>query len=176
VTATRPGFDDRMLLVAAAVSLGGDCTRRQVGAVITDTRHRVVITGYNGSAPGGPSCLAGACPRGRHYLIPRSERLDASTGAQCACGHSWPCNLAVEPGSSYDTGPGACHAIHAETNCLIYADPARLPGATLYITCEPCDGCARMIAGSGIARTVFGPPSSGAIVEALDMLDRLVSP
>lgn len=124
----RPDFDTWALLIAAAVATRGDCRRKQVGAVILDSRHRIVSTGYNGSPPGGPSCLAGDCPR-------------AFAG--------------VEPGSSYDTGPGSCIALHAEQNALLWADPSRLPGATMYITCEPCQGCARMIAGTGIARTAW---------------------
>src|SRR5580658_4772280 len=130
-TPARPGFDDWALLMAAAASVRGDCTRKQVGAVILDSRNRVVITGYNGAPPGGPSCLAGQCPRGQHY---KTTRRDASSAAMCACGRRWPCPLAVEPGSSYDSGPGLCIAIHAEMNAIIYADPARLPGATIYIT------------------------------------------
>ena len=165
-TLTRPGFDDWALLLAAAVSVRGDCTRQQVGAVILDSRNRVVSTGYNGAPPGGPSCLAGQCPRGRHYL---AARLDASSAAMCACGAPWPCTLAVAPGSSYDSGPGLCHALHAEQNCIIWADPSRLPGATIAVTDEPCTGCARMIAGTGIARAVWGPPSAAA-VEALQMM------
>jgi dCMP deaminase len=161
----RPGFGDWALLLAAAASVRDDCTRKQVGAVILDARHRVVITGYNGSPPGGPSCLAGACPRGRHY---KTTRLDASSAASCACGRRWPCPEAVEPGSSHDSGPGLCHALHAEQNCLLWADPARLPGAVIYVTHEPCAGCARMIAGSGIARTIWGAPSAAAI-ETLQM-------
>ena len=156
--ASRPDFGDWALGVAVAVAARGDCRRKQVGAVILDPRNRVVSTGYNGAPPGGPSCLAGECPRGQHYLIPRAERLDASTAAQCACGNPWPCTRAVAGGSSYDTGPGTCIALHAEQNAIIWADPARLPGATIYVTCEPCQGCARMIAGSGITRTVW-PPS-----------------
>lgn len=159
MTSTRPGFDDWALLLAAAVSVRGDCRRKQVGAVILDPRNRVVSTGYNGAAPGGPSCLAGACPRGRHFLAPR---LDASSAAQCICGVRWPCSEAVEPGSSYDSGPGTCIALHAEQNCIIWADPSRLPGATIAVTDEPCTGCARMIAGTGIARTIWGPPSATA--------------
>jgi dCMP deaminase len=126
----RPDFSTWALGVAAAVAARGDCRRKQVGAVILDPRRRVVSTGYNGSPPGGPSCLAGECPR-------------AFTD--------------TEPGSSYDTGPGTCIALHAEQNAIIWADPARLPGATIYITREPCPGCARMIAGSGITRTVWEP-------------------
>lgn len=125
---SRPDFDTWALGIAAAVAARGDCRLKQVGAVILDTAHRVVITGYNGSAPGGPSCLAGACPRAF---------------------------ASVEPGSSYDTGPGACIALHAEMNAIIFADPARLPGSTIYVTCEPCQGCARMISGAGIARTIW---------------------
>jgi dCMP deaminase len=162
----RPGFDDWALLMAAAASVRGDCTRQQVGAVILDSRRRVVITGYNGSPPGGPSCLAGQCPRGQHY---RTTRLDAASVATCICGRRWPCPEAVEPGSSYDSGPGLCVAVHAELNCLLWADPLRLPGATIYVTHEPCAGCARAIAGSGITRTVWGAPSAAAI-EALQML------
>jgi dCMP deaminase len=162
----RPGFDDWGLLMAAAASVRGDCTRRQAGAVILDARNRVVITGYNGSPPGGPSCLAGECPRGQHY---KTTRLDASSAATCICGRRWPCPLAAEPGSSYDSGPGLCHAIHAEQNCLLWADPSRLPGAVICVTHEPCTGCARMIAGSGIARTVWGAPSAAAI-ETLQMV------
>ncbi len=143
---TRPSFDDWGLIVALGVSVRGDCRRKKVGAVIVDARNRVVITGYNGSPPGGPSCLDGACPR-------------AFTG--------------VEPGSSYDTGPGTCIALHAEQNCAIFADPSRLPGATMYITAEPCPGCARMLAGMGLARTVWGPPSEGAVSMLLAVLTAL---
>jgi dCMP deaminase len=35
--------------------------------------------------------------------------------------------------------------IHAEHNALIFADHARLAGATLYITFPPCERCAAMI-------------------------------
>jgi deoxycytidylate deaminase len=37
----------------------------------------------------------------------------------------------------------------------MWADPARLRGSVLYCTLEPCDGCARMISGTGISRVVF---------------------
>lgn len=163
----RPGFDDWALLLAAAVATRGDCRRKQVGAVILDTRNRVVITGYNGAPPGGPSCLAGECPRGRHFLAPR---LDASSAASCTCGTRWPCTQAAEPGSSYDSGPGTCIAVHAEMNAIIFADPLRLPGATIYVTRQPCTGCARMIAGAGIARTVHGEASAAAARALLDIM------
>lgn len=65
----------------------------------------------------------------------------------------------VTPGSSYDTGAGACIALHAEQNAILRAG-LECRGATLYITDKPCDGCARLIEGSGIARVVFPDPNN----------------
>jgi len=62
---------------------------------------------------------------------------------------------AVEPGSSYDTGAGACIALHAEQNAIIRASHLDMLGATLYVTDEPCGGCWRMIQGTPIARVVW---------------------
>lgn len=123
----RPDWNQYFLNIAAAVSMRGECTRAQVGAVIVKNR-RIVATGYNGAPAGAPSCLDGACPR-------------ASSD--------------VEPGSSYDTGPGACISIHAEANALLYADRDNCEGATLYATHIPCGGCTKLIAGAGISYVVI---------------------
>jgi dCMP deaminase len=55
--------------IAYSVARRGDCTRRQVGCVLVDPSHRIIGTGYNGAEPGGPSCLAGECPRGRSNAL-----------------------------------------------------------------------------------------------------------
>lgn len=126
---TRIDWDDYFLKGATDwVSLRADCSRRKVGALIVKN-NRVVSTGYNGSPAGSPkSCLQGHCPRG---------------------------SSDVPAFSSYDTGPGACIAVHAEANALLYADREDRQGATLYISCAPCDGCKRLIAAAGIARVVW---------------------
>lgn len=121
------GWSEYFLGVARAVAARGDCSRRQVGAVIVDSDHRVLATGYNGTAPGGLSCLAGQCPR-------------AATD--------------VPPGSSYDTGPGACIATHAEANALLFAR-ASVKGSTLYCTDQPCDGCRKLIDAAGVLTIEF---------------------
>ena len=143
MTAKRPGWDDYFLGIAQAVAARADCTRRQVGAVIVRD-HRIVATGYNGAPPRHPGCLsAGACPRGRHFL---------SVAPLCFCGQPWPCPETVEPDSSYDTGPGACIALHAEQNAIMYAGIDGCLDSTLYVTDNPCDGCMRMIRASGLIR------------------------
>jgi dCMP deaminase len=128
----RPDWSDWALGLAVAAARRGDCTRRQVGAVILDAQHRVAGVGYNGAPSGQPGCLtAGACPRGR---MSKTE---------------------VVPGSAYDTGAGACIAVHAEQNAILDAPPWRREGGTIYISCEPCDGCWRLIWGAGLARAVW---------------------
>lgn len=123
---SRPDWDAYFLGIATAVAARGECTRRQVGAVLVKDR-RIRSTGYNGAPSGAPSCLMGACPR-------------ATSG--------------VASGSSYDTGPGSCIAIHAEANALLFASKDDCQGATLYITTAPCAGCERLIMGAGIKQVV----------------------
>lgn len=125
----RPTWDEWGLALAKTVALRADCSRRQVGAVLMTPDHAIVATGYNGAPSGAPGCLtAGACPRGLSDVL---------------------------PGSSYDTGAGACIALHAEQNALLRASREDQFGSTLYITDEPCEGCRRMIAGTPIAWAIW---------------------
>lgn len=129
----RPTWDEYFMGIARSVSVRADCSRRQVGAIVVQPRQgnrppHITGTGYNGSAPGGPSCLAGACPRAKS---------------------------SVEPGSSYDSGPGSCIAVHAEANAIIDAGRGGCSGATIYVTAEPCTGCRRLIDASGIVKVMI---------------------
>lgn len=68
--------------------------------------------------------------------------------------------LEVAPGSSYDTGTGSCIAIHAEQNAILRAG-MECRDSAIFITDEPCDGCARLIEGAGIVQVIF-PDASRA--------------
>lgn len=129
----RISSDQHAVIVAFAVSLRADCTRRRVGCVVYDTHGRIIGTGYNGAPPGRPGCLsAGACPRGQ---MSKTQVL---------------------PGSSYATGAsGACIANHAERNGVMFSDPIGRRGGTMAVTDAPCDDCSLMLAGSGLARVLW---------------------
>lgn len=149
----RPDFQEWGLIVASAVSTRGDCIRRRVGAVILDRNNRICGAGYNGTYTGAQGCLQGACPRGRHGIANRATSFDPN---RCVCGAYWPCPEAAEPGSSYDTGPGACIAVHAEVNALLdVSEKGRLADATMYITSEPCKGCLKILRNTSIRRLVW---------------------
>lgn len=132
----RPNPVEWGFIVALAVSTRGECTRRQVGAVIIDRAGRIAGAGYNGTYRGARSCLDGACPRG-------------SSG--------------VESGSSYDTGPGACIAVHAEVNALLdVSDKNRLESSELYVTAQPCEGCLKILRNTQIYK-IFWLDEEGSI-------------
>jgi dCMP deaminase len=144
---TRPDRHEWHLRGVNWLAEMGDCTRRKVGALIVGPDKRIWGMGYNGTYSGGPSCLAGDCPRGRHYLAYAIEPM----GDMCACDSPWPCPDAVEPGSSYDTGPGACIATHAEMNAkndALRRSGGDLDGCQLYVSEEPCEGCIRELRNS----------------------------
>lgn len=128
MTDNRPGWDEYYLDIADRVKARADCSRRQVGAILVNKRNRHRGSGYNGGPSKGLSCLKGECPRG---------------------------NSTVAPGSSYDTGAGVCIAVHAEQNLIMDTTPEERVGGTIYITDAPCDGCFRMITGSGVIRVVW---------------------
>lgn len=126
---SRPSWHRYFLGIAQAVAVRADCTRRQVGAVLVAPDHRILSTGYNGAPAGEPGCAsAGACPRAFSD---------------------------VPPGSPYGSGPGRCIAIHAERNALDYARPAMVPGATMYVTSEPCPDCRALMGERGIGRAIW---------------------
>lgn len=124
----RPGWDEYYLGIAERVAVRADCSRRQIGAILVNKHNRHRGSGYNGGPSKGLSCLKGECPRG---------------------------GSAVAPGSSYDTGAGVCVAIHAEQNLIMDTTMEERKGGTIYITDAPCDGCFRMITGSGVTRVVW---------------------
>lgn len=127
----RPSWDEHGMNHAKAAALRADCTRRKVGAALMLRDKSIAVTGYNGSYPGGPSCLQGECPRGRLT----TEQLASN--------------------SAYDSGAGTCVALHAEWNVLLRASWHQLDGATLYVTTEPCHLCWNFIRGTRISQVVW---------------------
>lgn len=62
----RPTRDAQMMEVAEVMAKRGECARRQVGAVIVDSRGRILSTGFNGMAPGQTPCINSPC-KGAKY-------------------------------------------------------------------------------------------------------------
>lgn len=86
---------------------------------------RILATGYNGA------------PRGISHCPPGGPENDAPTGCMRA-GH-------------------CIRALHAEQNALLQAAMIGIAceGATIYVTCQPCNTCAKMIINAGISRVIY---------------------
>jgi dCMP deaminase len=111
--------------ITELVKTRSTCLRRQVGALVVRDR-RIVSTGYNGAPSSISHCETSGCLR-QKMGIPSGERHEL------------------------------CRAIHAEQNALLQA--ARygsvLQDGTLYVTCQPCSLCAKMLINAGIVRIVY---------------------
>jgi dCMP deaminase len=122
--------DKYYLKIACAVSLRSNCRGRQVGAVVV-RGDRIVATGYNGTPTGLKNCLVGGCKR-------------------CSDRNHYP------SGTAYDL----CICVHAEANAI--ATSARfgnsLEHSTIYVTHQPCFGCAKELLQAGIEKVFFSEP------------------
>ena len=86
---------------------------------------RILATGYNGA------------PRGITHCPPGGPENDAPAGCMRA-GH-------------------CIRALHAEQNALLQAAMIGIPceGSTMYVTCQPCNTCAKMLINAGVAKIIF---------------------
>lgn len=126
----RPDWHTYFLNIASAVAERTDCRRAKCGAVLVDTRNRIVGSGYPGTAPGQLGCLAGACPRGLKDYTDQP------------------------PLSAYDD----CISVHAEANAILHSDRHLYTGGTMYVTRQPCHWCYKMIKAAGILTVIYATP------------------
>ncbi len=121
----RPDWDNYFMDIAHVVARRGNCSRRQVAAVIVKA-NRIISTGYNGTPRGITNCYEGGCPR-CNSDVPSGSNL-----SECICCHAEE-NAIVQ---------AAYHGIAVKD-------------ATIYTTFSPCLFCAKMIINSGIKEVVY---------------------
>lgn len=71
----RQTWDEYFMNLAKAVSERSTCTRRKVGAVAVDLKHRIIGTGYNGAPANLSHCTSARCVRTLNN-IPSGKELD----------------------------------------------------------------------------------------------------
>lgn len=111
------------------------CLSRKVGAILRNSN--ALSTGYNGCPENEISCTeSGYCIR-KIKDVPSGERLDL------------------------------CRAVHAEHRAIEnFINMGENPeGATMFITTQPCDECAKRIIEAGIGKVVYKEsyPNSNSI-------------
>jgi dCMP deaminase len=121
----RPSWDEYFMDIVELIKTRSTCLRRQVGALVVKEK-RILSTGYNGAPMGCRHCAEVGCLRDQND-VPSGQRHEL------------------------------CRAIHAEQNAIIQAayNGVSLKDGTMYVTCQPCILCAKMIVNSGIMKIVF---------------------
>lgn len=128
---SRPGWDDIWMRIALTMSERSKCPSG-VGAVITDSKQRVVATGYTGP--------------------PQTFRHP--DGGEWVCTRHCPRQLNRDSGVS-PVPDLSCPTAHAEMNAVSFADRSRMEGGTFYISAVPCPSCTKMIANTGVSRVLW---------------------
>jgi tRNA(adenine34) deaminase len=100
---------------------------------------------------------------GEQGEVPVGALLVSSAGEELARAHNAPIRL---------SDPTAHAEILALREGASRSGNYRLPGATLYVTIEPCSMCAGAILQARLARLVFGArdPKAGGVVSLLPIL------
>lgn len=90
---------------------------------------KIISTGYNGSPRGHANCIDESKCVREELKIPKGERYEL------------------------------CNAVHAEQNAIIFAEPQKMEGATLYIagtdSGEPCNICLQMATNAKIKKIIY---------------------
>jgi dCMP deaminase len=121
----RPSWDEYFMEMAQITAKRSTCLRRQVGAVIVQSKH-VMAAGYNGAPKGIAHCdERGGCYRDK-LGVPSGERHEL-----CLALHAEQ-NAIVQAAALGQS----------------------IEGATIYITHQPCVICAKMIINAGIKKII----------------------
>lgn len=121
----RPDWDTYFMNIAQVVKTRGNCSRRQVAAIIVND-HRIISTGYNGTPSGIRNCFEGGCQRCA------SKAHSGENLGDCICAHA---------------------EENAIIQAAYYG--VRLAGSMLYCTESPCLLCAKMIISAGIKEVIY---------------------
>lgn len=112
--------------LARVISKMAKCTRRQVGAVLTNKQGAILAMGYNGTPHGMVECTHGGCPRGKETNR-KEERPFVCFGAHAEMN---------------------C-LIHAAQHGRLSKE------MILYITLQPCEACLPHLINAGVRKIYF---------------------
>lgn len=64
------------------------------------------------------------------------------------------------------------YVLHAELNCILFADREDREGADLYVTHSPCMECVKIIQAAGIANVYYDKVYDPEAIELMKEMDR----
>lgn len=177
----RPDPWEIHMATAYAQSLGSECVKRNVGAVIVDPQGISLTLGYNENPVPMRPCkyVYHGCYKDQDMLA-RLERMGKVFCPSCGTQHErlakpWECKnpdcredlkLKFFP----DRNMEVCTALHAEERAIRSLPGGKAPNATMYVTTCPCFQCARYIVDAGIATVYY--VEAYPVKKSIDFLNR----
>jgi len=156
-----PTEHETYMSMAYSASLMSQCFKRQVGAIIVDSKSKVVSVGYNENPPPLKPCHKefGDCFREMHIDGLMKDLLFCPNCGEKIQGLKYPygcprCQENLYQMVVRDRALSRCSALHAEERAIVNAGASNLAGCTLYVTTFPCFSCAHKILDVGI-RTIW---------------------
>lgn len=119
------------------------CARLKVAALLVE-KGRIISCGYNGTPPGHTNCNElFKTEAGKFYYRENTEDVWIETDEE-----SW---------KSKHHEFANENELHAEQSCLGYCLKWKIDisGASMVVSHEPCESCARLIVASGIKNVMF---------------------
>lgn len=139
--------------IAFACSKRSTCLRRQVGAVLVNSRGHVLSTGYNGVAAGLPHCnLPTGTKMNEMLALPGGGYREPEHWEQ----EQYPTYDHACPGAQSPSGTNldGCQAIHAEQNALLQCRDVYAID-TCYVTASPCMTCTKLLLNTSCETIMF---------------------
>ncbi len=163
----RPDRWEVSMATAYAQSLGSECIKRNVGAVIVDPKDIPLSLGFNENPVPMRPCkyLFNGCYKDQD-MFAKLERMRDVFCPKCGTKQEgqlrppWECfkrECKEDLKSAFfrSRNMEVCTAIHAEERAIRSLSGKRAPGATMYVTTCPCFQCARYIIDAGIVRVLY---------------------
>lgn len=104
----------------------------------------------------------GTCSRRQVGAVLVKNRRILATGFNGTPPGAPHCNDEICPGRHAPSGSSLslCAAVHAEENCFLYCAKygVSAEGSTLYVSCEPCDDCMKLVETVGVKQVIFREP------------------
>lgn len=122
---TRESWDVYSMRMAEAASTRSTCFRRHVGAVAVDPNTHRII------ATGYNGNIPGMAHCTKESCVREIEHIPSGQQLE------------------------RCVAVHAEQNIILYAGMDKLKDATIYVTCQPCITCMKLLLSCNIGRIVW---------------------
>jgi dCMP deaminase len=136
----RIGWDTLFMNIAKQVARRSTCLRLQTGSILVKD-NRIVSIGYNGVISGHQHCKdywaeqIGVCSQ----LEGKKLKIFSKTKEFADLHRQW----------------SQENELHAECNCILFADRSKTQGSTLYTVWSPCIMCAKIIHTSGVEHVYY---------------------